>query len=152
MVEKMVSRVAQTTGALILIAYIFAMFIHPFTQGNWDYVQSIWERWLSLNSAMIAFAAAAIIAIIQHRINNQRLKQDRLSARAFLPSQLSYIIEICDQNIVELGKLYEKMHQRDDNNPVPMETDDLPPLKCDLVKFGTYHHPYCREVMALDIR
>ena len=43
-------------------AYVYSMFIVPFqqSQGNWEYVQNVWDRWQGLNVGVLALVSSII--------------------------------------------------------------------------------------------
>lgn len=73
----------------LLVLYFFSMFVFPWFGGDWEYVQSVWDRWQALNVGMLAFASTIIaFGIAQAESERQRHRQF-IAARAFLPQALS---------------------------------------------------------------
>jgi hypothetical protein len=68
------------------------MFILPWVDGDWQYVQGVWDRWQGLNVGMLAFISSLVaFNISSYNANNQR-KREFQAAKAFLPAALS---ELC---------------------------------------------------------
>lgn len=81
-------------GLPVLSIYAISMFIMPWLQVNadWAYVQSVWDRWQSLNVGMLAFFSS-ITAFNISRFNAERQRErDFLASKAFLPEALSELV------------------------------------------------------------
>jgi len=69
------------------------MFIFPWFNGGWIYVQDVWDRWQGLNVGMLAFASSATaFSISKYNANKQR-EREFLAAKAFLPAAYSELTE-----------------------------------------------------------
>ena len=72
--------------------YLVCMFILPWLNGDWQYVQQVWDRWQGVNVGMLAFISSLVaFSISSYNANNQR-KREFQAAKAFLPAALS---ELC---------------------------------------------------------
>jgi hypothetical protein len=81
-------------GALLGVAYVYAMLIHPWIEGGlkWNHVQEVWDRWQALNVGILAFASSVIaFSIAKYNANEQRAREFT-AAKAFLPATLSSLI------------------------------------------------------------
>lgn len=82
-------------AGLLFFTYFLSMIIIPAFKHDFDWIkiQSIWDRWQSLNAAMIALAAS----IVALKITTHNYKKDRennfRAAKAILPHALSDIAE-----------------------------------------------------------
>lgn len=81
-------------GAAAALIYFTSMFVLPYIygQGDWDYIQSVWERWQSLNAAMLAFFSSIIAFSISIFNSNKQRDLDFKASKAFLPSTLIGLI------------------------------------------------------------
>lgn len=92
--------VVKVVGLLWILIHVFSMIILPlFSSGfDWTYVQNVWDRWQSLNSAIIALASGLIaFQIADNREKSQREKKF-IAARASLPHVYSEIIKYCQSS------------------------------------------------------
>ena len=78
-------------------AYVYSMFIVPFqqSQGNWEYVQNVWDRWQGLNVGVLALVSSIIFFKASFYKVEQERKQNFIAARAFLPEVFSELIYYC---------------------------------------------------------
>jgi hypothetical protein len=104
-------------SAVIALLYFTSMFIYPWTQGGWGYVETIWRDWQSLNMGMLAFMAALFgLARNQEIAHNERerdkkekddeRKQQLRAALANLPQALSDLIEYGREALQFLEKVW----------------------------------------------
>lgn len=74
--------------------FSFCMFIFPWIEGcgDWTHVQKVWDRWQSLNVAMLAFVSS-ITAFNISRFNAEKQRErEFLASKAFLPAALSELV------------------------------------------------------------
>jgi hypothetical protein len=71
--------------------YLFSMFVYPWvhSHGDWTHVQSVWDKWQSLNVGMLAFLSSVIAFNISRFNANKQRERDFLASKAFLPAALS---------------------------------------------------------------
>ena len=81
-------------GVAAAFIYFGSMFVVPciYGQGDWDYIQSVWDRWQSLNAAMLAFFSSVTAFYISIFNSNKQRSRDFNASKAFLPSTLSGLI------------------------------------------------------------
>lgn len=73
--------------------YAFCMVAWPWISGgDWEYVQDVWDRWQSLNVAMLAFISSITAFHISKYNAEKQRERDFLAAKAFLPAALSELI------------------------------------------------------------
>lgn len=94
------------------LLYVLSMLLIPWisSHGSWDYVQSVWDRWQSLNVGVLAFAASYMALQISRLNTNERNRREFVAARAFFPQALSELSDYCS----ELVDLLLKAHTRAD--------------------------------------
>lgn len=82
-------------GIPVVALYFISMIIYPFVHSGleWGYVQSVWDRWQSLNVGMLAFTSSIIAFNISRFNANKQREREFLAAKAFLPSALSELID-----------------------------------------------------------
>lgn len=81
-------------GIPVSALYIVCMFAAPWFQGNWSwvYVQSVWDRWQSVNVGMLAFVSS-LIAFNIAKFNAGKQRERKFAAsKAFLPAALSELV------------------------------------------------------------
>lgn len=74
--------------------YAICMLVFPWLdgRGDWGYVQDVWDRWQSLNVAMLAFVSSITAFNISKFNANKQRERDFLASKAFLPAALSELI------------------------------------------------------------
>lgn len=78
-------------GIPLIGVYLIGMIIAPWivAGGNWDHVQSVWDRWQSLNMGVLAFISSVVALNISRFNENKQRERNFIAARAFLPEALS---------------------------------------------------------------
>lgn len=82
-------------GCIPLFAsYLICMVLAPAYIGGWSwhYVQSVWDRWQTLNAGILAFIASVIAFNISKYQENKQRERSFVAAKAFLPNALSELI------------------------------------------------------------
>ena len=113
---------ANWVGIPIIVLYLVSMFFAPWFQGteNWLYVQSVWDRWQTLNAGMLAFIAS-LIAFNIARYNEARQRERQfIAARAFLPHALSDLIAYCKSSSVLLREAWGRLDGNSYPSPLPL--------------------------------
>ena len=82
------------------------MFVHPWTTGDWKYVQEVWDRWQTFNAGAVAFLASLIALNIAKLNENSQREREFIAAKAYLPSTLSSLIEYYKQSARTLSSLW----------------------------------------------
>jgi hypothetical protein len=106
-------------GWPLLAIYGFSMFVYPWLEGDWQHVQTVWDRWQTLNAGALAFVASAIAFNISRFNENQQRERDFVAAKAFLPSTLSRLMEYCADSAHILQALWEPSASRSDKLACP---------------------------------
>lgn len=128
-IDKLIN-IASLLAALFALIFLYSMLIHPFIEGrgDWIYVQSVWDRWQSLNVGILAFIASVIAFNISRYHTNKQRERDYVAARAFLPDALSSLciyLKSCSTLLIEAynlnpnNNLYEPLPCSQLNNQVP---------------------------------
>lgn len=110
-------------GALAFPIYIFCMGVAPWVQGRWDwiYVQSVWDRWQTLNTGVLAFIASVIaLNISRYHAYKQRERQF-VAAKAFLPHALSELISYYKQSAKLLQEVWGRIENEEVRPPIAFE-------------------------------
>lgn len=116
--------VVNYLGVPLLVMYCGSMFVFPWIDGNgsWAHVQSVWDRWQSLNAAALAFVASLVAFNISRFNENLQRERDFVAAKAFLPSTLSSLIEFFSRS----ADMYTGLWNTDGNVQQPLSHPDLP--------------------------
>ncbi|ODC01527.1 hypothetical protein A3197_03375 [Candidatus Thiodiazotropha endoloripes] len=96
---KRVERVTRVTFINVLsyigwpaaFVYFISMVVVPWVEGNgdWQYVQNVWDRWQALNVGMLALVSS-LVALNVSFLTSERVRgQNFRAAKAFLPEALS---------------------------------------------------------------
>lgn len=87
------------------------MILVPAVQGDWEYVQEVWDRWQSLNVGILAFLSS-VIALKISSLNAKRDKDRQfVAARAFLPHSLSELCGYFKKNAVVLSNFWQELDE-----------------------------------------
>jgi len=87
-------------GTPLALLYIVCMFAAPWFQGDWRYVQTVWDRWQSLNVGMLAFVSSLVAFNIAKFNAEKQRERDFAAAKAFLPAALSELITYFKESAV----------------------------------------------------
>ncbi|MDH1867170.1 hypothetical protein ACNJYG_19010 [Pseudomonas sp. GW6] len=111
-------------GLPVVIIYVFCMFVWPWISGNgeWIYVQAVWDRWQGLNVGMLAFISSVIAFNISRYNAEKQRSRDFLAAKAFLPAAMSELITYFINSARVFNLVWES---RDDGNQ-NLEIPELP--------------------------
>lgn len=111
-------------GVPLLVVYAFSMFAFPWIDGHgsWTHVQAVWDRWQTLNAGALAFLASLVAFNISRYNENLQRERDFVSAKAFLPSALSSLMEYCSR----CSMIYGTLWSANGHAPTPIERPHLP--------------------------
>jgi len=130
-------------GFPFVIIYIYSMLIYPFLNGDWDYVQSVWHRWQSLNVGVLAFASS-LIAFNISRYNSERQRERELiAAKAFLPEALSDLANYLKACATLLNESWGILKNTDHGAPKDLEAimpslnDSVKNVFADCIRHGS---------------
>lgn len=110
-------------GVPLFLVYAISMFIIPwFVEGwNWVRIQSVWDRWQTLNVGVLAFISSVIaFNIAKYNSNKQRARQF-VAARAFLPHALSELTSYCKLSANLLKEAWERAGNLGAGRALPLE-------------------------------
>lgn len=81
-------------GLPAAVFYFICMFVFPWVDGNfvWSHVQNVWDRWQSLNVAMLAFVSSITAFNISKFNAEKQREREFLASKAFLPAALSELV------------------------------------------------------------
>lgn len=81
-------------GLPTLLIYGLCMIAWPLFagQGDWGYVQNVWDRWQSLNVGVLAFVSSITAFNISKYNANKQREREFLASKAFLPAALSELV------------------------------------------------------------
>ncbi|MEW8058544.1 MAG: hypothetical protein AB2787_03655 [Candidatus Thiodiazotropha endolucinida] len=113
-------KVLNVVGIPTAIVYFTCMFVFPFIdgQGDWDYVQNVWDRWQSINVGMLAFISSITAFNISKYNENKQRERNFLAAKAFLPTALS---ELCSY-FKSCARILTSAWEGDSNRSRPVYT------------------------------
>ena len=86
---------SNITVAIATIIYAACMVVIPTFQhsGSWERIQAVWDRWQTLNAAMIALAAS-LIALYATKFNEREsMRRKFLASTVLLPHALSELTD-----------------------------------------------------------
>ena len=111
-------------GVPLLVVYFVAMFAFPWVdgKGTWVDVQSVWDRWQTLNAGALAFMASLVAFNISRFNENRQREREFVAAKAFLPSTLSGLMEYFSRSALVYSRLWESSGR----TPSPLNRPDLP--------------------------
>lgn len=118
-------------GFPLVIIYFISMFIVPIFngEGDWIYVQGVWDRWQSLNLGVLAFTSSLVAFNIARFNAEKKRAREFVSARAFLPEALSELASYLRGCSPFLKEAWRKASDRVDgrNTPLDKSLPQLPP-------------------------
>lgn len=84
-------KILNFLGYPLIGIYLICMILAPWIAGggDWKYVQSVWDRWQSLNVGMIAFTSSIVAFSISRYNEAEQRERNFTAAKAFLPEALS---------------------------------------------------------------
>lgn len=126
--DTMVS-IMNWVGIPLFLLYFVSMIVAPWFDGGWEwgYVQSVWDRWQTLNVGVLAFISSVIaFNISKYNANKQRERQF-VAARAFMPHALSELTSYCKQSSVVLREAWDHLAVSEESrSPLRAELPVLP--------------------------
>lgn len=112
-------------GIPIVALYVASMFVYPWFESDWNWtsVESVWDRWQSLNVGMLAFVSS-ITAFNIGRYNAEKQRErEFMASKAFLPDALSSLVSYLANSAKLLQEGWEASQGDSINNALP-----TPPL------------------------
>lgn len=100
--------IVNYAGIPLLVVYSFSMFVYPWIDNSWSWahVQAVWDRWQTLNAGALAFLASLVAFNVSRYNDNLQRERDFVSAKAFLPTTLSSLMEYCSRCSEIYGALW----------------------------------------------
>lgn len=111
-------------GIPLFLVYFISMFVYPWHESawNWQSVQDTWDRWQSLNVAMLALLSS-VIALNISRFNAEHQRQrDFTAAKAYLPATLSELCRYFENSASALNEAWNASR----NAPLEVDIPSLP--------------------------
>jgi len=115
--------------AVTFMIYLGFMFVYPATQGGWDYLQAVWDRWQGLNVGILAlFSSLLAFNISRANAENQR-EREFIAERAFLPDALSELHVYFKDCVKLLNEAFPRVIDDSDSCRTPLiePLPDTPP-------------------------
>ncbi|NKI16884.1 hypothetical protein HCU74_05550 [Spongiibacter sp. KMU-166] len=116
----------------VIASYLCAMVFSPLLSAgfDWEYLQRVWDRWQTLNAAMIALCASLVAlwasqrqASLQKKLIEDQREREFVAARAFLSAALAELQDYLRDVYIAYSELYEELPVdgsfSDDNSYVP---------------------------------
>jgi len=86
------------TILMISMTYLIGMFIGPLiTKPEWGYLQSVWDRWQSLNVGILALLSSVLVFKATKYHSEQVRERQYKAARALLPDALKQLDSYCKE-------------------------------------------------------
>lgn|GEM_PF-679400 len=101
----------KVIGVIWLTVHFLSMVIYPtyYYSLDWTKIQNVWDRWQTLNAAMVALASGLIaFQITVYREEKQR-QRNFVAARSFLPEEFSALTTYCKQSTEIYKEAYKKI-------------------------------------------
>jgi hypothetical protein len=101
--------------------YAVSMLLVPALTFDWAYIQSVWDRWQSLNVGMLAFLSSVVALNIGKYNADRQAQRNFRAAKAFLPHALNELCEYFEQSARMLKKAWavDRTEEMDGNTPEP---------------------------------
>ncbi len=80
--------------------------------GDWEYVQSVWFHWQSINVGMLAFISSVVAFNISRFIADRERERNFITAKAFLPDALSELIFYFEKSADLLKEAWDRTETR----------------------------------------
>ena len=106
--------VVKVVGVFWLLLHIFSMILYPAYNHafQWSEIQDVWDRWQTLNAAMIALASSLIAFQINGYKEEKQRQRNFIAARAFLPEEFSELTSYCKQSAEVFKEVYGNIPPR----------------------------------------
>lgn len=116
-------------AATATLIYVACMVVIPAFQhgGSWERVQAVWDRWQTLNAAMIALAASFIALFATQYGERKGMERKFLAATVLLPHALSELTEYLEKSAEIYTIAASCIETRDSANPTLL-TKELPTI------------------------
>jgi hypothetical protein len=136
-------RVVNWIGIPSSMLFLVCMLIAPWisSDGNWKYVQEVWDRWQTFNAAMLAFLSSWIAFNIAKFNASKQREREFIAARAFLPQALSELSQYFSASskylMLALNQINESPEHRISTlPPVPAPPENYPSIFSDCIKLA----------------
>lgn len=130
--DTIIRKLSWAVFLLLGIPYLIAMVGYPFLQGDWEYVQSVWNRWQGLNVGVLALMSSLVAFYISRYKANKQRDREFTAALAFLPEALSELIDYYQSCASVLKETWPRISDdirartHDDAMPLTAEVPKLP--------------------------
>lgn len=101
-------------GYILFIIYVFSMFIYPWFihHGDWLTVQSVWDRWQTLNVGALAFISSVILYKATKLHAEEQRKRSFIAARAFLPEAFDELLKYLQNSSTLLQSSWNNLESK----------------------------------------
>jgi len=115
-------QIINWVGMPLIGVYLICMIIAPWIAagGDWGYVQSVWDRWQSLNVGILAFIASIVAFNISRFNENKQRERNFIAARAFLPEALSELTGYFKSSASLLTEAWQRAKDKADGGKTPL--------------------------------
>lgn len=117
--------ILKTIIILPFLAYVFSMLIYPWVISgySWDYLQSVWQNWQSLNAGFLATIAAGTVIWTTRLIINQNR---RTHTAEYMGSAFIYPEYQAERKLmIKVMRDWKKPKDQWDYDPVTLDFWDL---------------------------
>lgn len=115
-------------GLPIIAAYLYSMFIYPWTDGEWSWchVHSVWHYWQSLNVGMLAFTSSVIVFNAAQNSERKRREREHVAARAFLCDALAELSLYLKSYAAVVREAWQKSESGREDRALASSKPELP--------------------------
>lgn len=110
-------------GALFVL-YFASMVVCPWltSNGDWTYVQQVWDRWQALNVGVLALISSVVVFYATRYSAEKQRAREFMASKAFLPAALSELTQYFKQSAKVLTACWDEYPQA----PAELDTPVLP--------------------------
>ena len=111
-------------GMPLIAVYLICMIIASWVtgQGDWGYVQNVWDRWQALNVGILALISSFVAFNISSYNENKQRERNFVAGRAFLPEALSELTGYFKSSAALLVEAWQRVKGEKEAGKTPLHT------------------------------
>lgn len=123
-------------GIPIVVLYLGSMFVYPWFASDWTWtsVESVWDRWQSLNVGMLAFVSSIAAFNIGHYNAEKQREREFMASKAFLPDALSGLVSYLVDSANLLREGWDASQGNSINTALPIPPPDFKEVFRDCIR------------------